>query len=318
MSRKLKQVRVVMIVLFMLFTKLVSAQIASPDDDPVIARIGDTVITMSQFKNQIKHLENVKDRLVIQRRYDVLDRMVTDILFSKEAIEKGLDKELAVTVIKNNPDAQQVEFLSKVYKTKYLGPPKISDQEAAEYYQSNLNKYNVPKVYGGLMVSISNKNIHGDDCTDKCKEAAQEIYTRLSNKDYETFAKLNEEVTKKYPDISVAFVPLSHWDGKFKEGTPYDKTLSEFTQLVKDQAKIVQEKDAIVVINLLSIYEPAVYKFEEVKNRVIADIERFKQQQIYNDTVKELAEKYKLQIYNMYVKQAVGVQTSKSEGKPSE
>ncbi|MBF0537501.1 MAG: hypothetical protein HQL03_04510 [Nitrospirae bacterium] len=328
MSRKLEWVRGASVILCMLLMVVLTAQVARGEDNPVVARIGDTVITLSQFKNQVNQTLSAKDRLSAQRFYDVLDDMITGILFSKEAVEDGLDKtQETMAAIKGVSEDKRVEILANAYKNKSLAPSKVTEKEAAEYYSNNLNLYNTPNIYSGIMFNVMKKDATDtdNDCTQTCKDVLQELYNRLSAKDYETVVKLKDELSEKYPDINILFILLSHWEGKVK-GSIYDNALKEFMQLKPGQVKIIQEKDFHIVINLTGIYEPPVYKFEELKNRVIADLERKDSQKKYNEAIKKLAEKYKLQVYPQYIEQLANEQRNnltapdgrKSEGKPHE
>ncbi|KJU86487.1 Peptidyl-prolyl cis-trans isomerase ppiD [Candidatus Magnetobacterium bavaricum] len=313
MSRQLERVKgVTGIFVRILLMLVLTVQFARGEDNPVVARIGETVITLSQVRGQMKQTLNVKHRPSTQQLYVLLDDMITGILFSKEAVEQGLDKEPEnMAALKGVSEDKRVDILVKSYKNKFLTVPRATDQEASDYYVNNLGLYNTPKIYNGFMFSVAPKAPNNSDpkdndkeCTGTCKEAAQAIYDRLiaNAKDYETVVKLKDEFAEKHPELDIFFALLSHWEGKVKNSA-YDNALKEFMQLQPGQVKIIEAKGMHVIINLAGVYDPPIYKFEEVKNRVISDIERKKSVEKQNEAIKKLAEKYKLQVYPKYIEQ---------------
>ncbi|MBV6340081.1 hypothetical protein [Candidatus Magnetobacterium casense] len=319
MSKQLKWARGVAGLLCILLMMVLTVHSARGEDDPVVAKIGDTVITLSKFTGQVKQKLSAKDQHRWQQINNVLDDMLTDILFSKEAVEEGLDKEPAnMTAIKDVSEDKRVEVLAGAYKAKFLIPVKVTEQEAAEFYVNNLNLYNMPKIYGGYMFSVEKKDVKDNDCTQTCKDLAQEVYSRFDSKfDTEAFIRLKEELTAKYPDLKIVLTQLSHWEGKVKDG-PYVKALKEFVQMKKGETKMSEAQDRYIVVSLTSIYEPEIYRFEEVKSRVIADMERNSLQKKYNETLKRLAEKYKLYVNPQFIELAAKELKNKPEDKSNE
>ncbi|MBF0317255.1 MAG: hypothetical protein HQL04_03695 [Nitrospirae bacterium] len=326
MSEQLKWVKgVTGILSCMLLMVVLTVQVARGEDDPVVARIGETVITLSRFKAQAKQALNARDRLSTQRLYDLLDDMMAGILFSKEAVEEGLDKEPEnMTALKGVPEDKRVNILANLYKNKLLTVQRPTEQEAADFYVNNLGMYNTPKIYNGFMFGVSRKTAGDKDSKDNdknyadtCKEAAEGIYNRITAKDYETVVKLRDDFTEKHPELNILFTPLSYWEGKIK-GSPYDNALKEFMQLQPGQVKLVLEKDMYVIVSLLGTYEPSIYKFEEIRSRVISDMERNRYQEKHNEALKRLSEKYKLQVYPQHIEQLLNEQKGKSEVKSNE
>lgn len=143
-------------------------------DTDILAKIGDEVITKADLEEALKGLP---ERTRIRLRDEVLDQLIEVKVFSKEAIEAGLDKE---SEFKDAMEKATKEILSKYYIKKNIDTrSEPAEEEIKAYYTEHKDQYLLPE--GVLIQEILVKN----------KEDAEDIMKKLKKgQSFETLVKL--------------------------------------------------------------------------------------------------------------------------------
>jgi parvulin-like peptidyl-prolyl isomerase len=153
----------------------------------VIAKIGDTTITLGQFAERLAaQSPYLRARYQSpERRKEFLDNMVRFELLSLEAQKRGLDKEAEVVRVRQQMMVQQM--MKEMFDDDGVKLADISDAEISAYYDQNKEEFNKPEQRRASHILFKDKG------------KAQTILNRLkasSPNDMELFRKLAEQNTE--------------------------------------------------------------------------------------------------------------------------
>jgi len=163
-------------------------------DDPVLAKIGDEQIKLSDLnriigyhdQNQRKAFEQAP-----QRRETLLRRIVQGRVIGKMAREKGLEK---IDEVKEQLEILSNDFLSQEYvKREIIAKIDVTEEDVNLYYKTHPNEFRTAEMVKASHILIkADKNASADD-KEKARGEAGDILKRV--KAGEDFAKLASEVS---------------------------------------------------------------------------------------------------------------------------
>jgi len=120
---------------------------AKAEQNEILARIGDTRITMSDFQRIIGYYDSEKQKMLKENpvfRATVLQRIVQGMVIAKKAKERGFDKQDA---IKEQVELLTNDFLATEYvKREVLDKLKTPDVDLKLYYDTHREEFSTPEL----------------------------------------------------------------------------------------------------------------------------------------------------------------------------
>ena len=112
----------------------------SPEDKGVVlASIGDSTITLSEFNERIASLPDRYRDVVKKRKNEYLQEMVNDTLLYQEAIRQNVHKDREVQELIE--EARRKIIVTRLLKDEVDDRIEISDEEVREFYEENSDRY---------------------------------------------------------------------------------------------------------------------------------------------------------------------------------
>lgn len=248
------------------------------DNNKVLAVVNGKEVTGEDYNLFINSLDPQLKAYFTQEEYnkDIVNELVYQQLLYEEAIENGVDKEEDFLKVLEKTK----QSMLKTYSLgKLLSTVEVTDEEMKDFYEKNKDLFKKGETAKASHILVDEE------------DKANEIYEKV--KDGDNFA----ELAKKFSTC-----PSSERGGElgeFQKGqmvkefedAVFSNEVGTITEPVKTQfgyhiIRIDDKKDASTL------------SFDEAKDRIYNELKRKKEQEVYNNKVDELKEKYKVEIKN--------------------
>lgn len=156
----------------------------------VVATVGSEVITMQDLDARIAKMPAYYQNMLKDRKKDVLEDMVLEILFYNEAKKRGLQNDKEVKEMLE--EAQKKIMVSKLVKDEIESKVSVSDKQVENYYNAHKDEYNIPERWKAAHILV------------KTEEEAKSVLAELAKgKSFEDLAKEKSQDTsaKKGGDL---------------------------------------------------------------------------------------------------------------------
>ena len=205
---------------------------------------------------------------------DVVNELVYQALLYEDAMEKGMDKEDEfIQVVEKTK-----ESMLKTYALgKLLATAEVKDEDIKKFYEENKDAFKQ-----GESADASHILVEEED-------KAREIYEKIKNGgDFEELAKEYSTCPSKEKGGNLGTFTKGQMVKEFEDAV-FENEVGTITEPVKTQfgyhiIKINQKNDAREL------------SFDEVKDRIVEQVRRQKEQEIYNEKITELKDKYEVKM----------------------
>ncbi len=205
---------------------------------------------------------------------DVVNELVYQALLYEDAMEKGMDKEDEfIQVVEKTK-----ESMLKTYALgKLLATAELKDEDIKKFYEKNKDAFKQ-----GESADASHILVEEED-------KAREIYEKIKNGgDFEELAKEYSTCPSKEKGGNLGTFTKGQMVKEFEDAV-FENEVGTITEPVKTQfgyhiIKINQKNDAREL------------SFDEVKDRIVEQVRRQKEQEIYNKRITELKDKYEVKM----------------------
>ncbi|MDU2502837.1 MAG: peptidylprolyl isomerase [Peptoniphilus harei] len=205
---------------------------------------------------------------------DVVNELVYQALLYEDAMEKGMDKEDEfIQVVEKTK-----ESMLKTYALgKLLATAEVKDEDIKKFYEKNKDAFKQ-----GESADASHILVEEED-------KAREIYEKIKNGgDFEELAKEYSTCPSKEKGGNLGTFTKGQMVKEFEDAV-FENEVGTITEPVKTQfgyhiIKINQKNDASEL------------SFDEVKDRIVEQVRRQKEQEIYNKKITELKDKYEVKM----------------------
>lgn len=210
-----------------------------------------------------------------QGRKNVLEQIVGFELIYNFAKETELDK---TEEFKSQMERLQKEFLTQMMMNKILSEVTVTEDEAKKHYEENTQMFSEPE-------NVSAKHILTKTEED-CKKIKEEITSGAIS--FEEAARKYSECPSKDNNGDLGAFARGMMVPEFEE-VAFNLTVGEVSDVVKTQFGYhlikVEEKN-----------EASVQNFDEIKDGVINQLIRERQERKYLDLIKDLRGKYSVEM----------------------
>ncbi|MDK7354788.1 peptidylprolyl isomerase [Peptoniphilus harei] len=205
---------------------------------------------------------------------DVVNELVYQALLYEDAIEKGMDKEDEfIQVVEKTK-----ESMLKTYALgKLLATAEVKDEDIKKFYEENKDAFKQAESADASHILVEEE------------DKAREIYEKIKNGgDFEELAKEYSTCPSKEKGGNLGTFTKGQMVKEFEDAV-FENEVGTITEPVKTQfgyhiIKINQKNDAREL------------SFDEVKDRIVEQVRRQKEQEIYNKKITELKDKYEVKM----------------------
>lgn len=205
---------------------------------------------------------------------DVVNELVYQALLYEDAMEKGMDKEDEfIQVVEKTK-----ESMLKTYALgKLLATAEVKDEDIKKFYEENKDAFKQAESADASHILVEEE------------DKAREIYEKIKNGgDFEELAKEYSTCPSKEKGGNLGTFTKGQMVKEFEDAV-FENEVGTITEPVKTQfgyhiIKINQKNDASEL------------SFDEVKDRIVEQVRRQKEQEIYNKKITELKDKYEVKM----------------------
>lgn len=205
---------------------------------------------------------------------DVVNELVYQALLYEDAMEKGMDKEDEfIQVVEKTK-----ESMLKTYALgKLLATAEVKDEDIKKFYEENKDAFKQEESADASHILVEEE------------DKAREIYEKIKNGgDFEELAKEYSTCPSKEKGGNLGTFTKGQMVKEFEDAV-FENEVRTITEPVKTQfgyhiIKINQKNPAKEL------------SFDEVKDRIVEQVRRQKEQEIYNKKITELKDKYEVKM----------------------
>jgi len=240
----------------------------TPEDKGVVlASIGDSTITLSDFNDRIANLPDRYRDVVKKRKDEFLQELVNDTLLYQEALRKNLHKDGEVQEMIE--EAKRKIIVTRLLKDEVDDRIEITDEEVREFYDKNSERYKTPEIMRvSHILLLSREDAEG---------VVEELSQGASFEDLAR-AKSVDPTAQRAGDIG--YFPKGQLMPDFEEACAGLE--------VGEVSGIVKTKLGYHVIKLTDRKEPEQVPIEKVDEDIRSRISAIKRQEAFNGLLDRL------------------------------
>ncbi len=241
----------------------------------VLARIGDTEITLADFNERIASLPPRYVDIVKKRKKEFLDEIINDTLLYQEALRTGLDKDKDVQKVIEQ--ARQKILIARLLKDRVDDEIEITDEEVIEYYNGNESLYMTPEIMRVSHILVPKQEDAEAILSELMKGASFDDLAR---------AKSVDPTAQRGGDI-----------GYFPEGQLMPKFEDACAQLeIGEISGVVKTKLGYHVIMLTDRRKPELRPLEQVEDDIRSRLRAVERQKLFNGMLGDLKDKTRIEV----------------------
>jgi len=259
---------------------------AFAQEDTVLAKIGDTKITMSDYNRIIGYYDEEKQKLLEQNpqfKATIIQRIVQGMVISKIARDNGFDKR---SDVKEQLQLLSNDLLASDYlKKEVVAKINVSAEDTQLYYKTHREEFTTPEMVKARHILIKVDKSASEEDKKKSKKKAEEILGRI--KAGEDFAKLATEVSddpgSKIKGGDLGFFPKGRMVPDFEKAA-FSLKPGEISDIIETQfgfhiIKVEERKDAVL--------EPYEKMKDKVKEKVLAYFRKARVEEFVEKAMKD-------------------------------
>lgn len=242
---------------------LIGTGFAEEESDPVLARMGERKITLSDLNRIIAYYPQDKQTQLLQNpqnKATLLRRVVQGMVLSQSARDEGFDKQADVR--------EQVEMLvndfiaTEYLRRKVVEKIVVTEDDMKSYYKTYQDDFKTPEMVKARHILIRvDKSASAED-KGKAKEKAGEILKKIkAGGDFVALAaEVSEDPGSKTKGGDLGFFARGRMMPEFEKAA--------FSLKVGEVSEVIETPYGFHIIKLEEKREAAIEPYEKVKERV--------------------------------------------------
>jgi peptidyl-prolyl cis-trans isomerase C len=249
-------------------------------EQPVLARVDDRVVTPAEFNDRLERLPEQFRDIIKKNKERYLDDFVIELLFYREALRRGIDKQKDTKEVLK--EARRKIVMAKYVEQEINNKIDVNEEEVRDYYEKNIKKFVTPEALRASHILV------------KTEEEAGEVLAQLTEgADFAELAKTKSiDITnRRGGDI-----------GYFTQG----QLVPEFEEAclkleVGQLSPVVKTSFGFHIVKLTDKKPAATKPFEEVKEQITKELRSQKRKEHFDRTVERLKNKATIEInYDLF------------------
>jgi peptidyl-prolyl cis-trans isomerase C len=261
---------------------------------PALAKVGGETITVDEFEAALSSLpEYTQKRMnTTEQKRKHLEKMIDEVLLLQEAEKRKLDQD---EEIRAKVDRYRNRLITeKLYREIASERSKVGDEEILAYYQEHKDRFQQKERIRARQILILLPPNAGPEKEAAAKRKAQEALKRVkAGEDFAVLAKEYSEgpAASRGGDL-----------GYFSRG----RMVPEFEEIafslkdVGDESDLVRTKFGFHIIELTGRQPAQELSLEEVKDRIVRQLESARRREVRQTLAAELREQASVEIQEGY------------------
>jgi len=267
----------------------------------VLAKVGDTVITLGDFEAELQALpEFTRSRLTTKdAKKKQLDKMIDELLLMKEAEARGLDKDPDIQ--KKLESYRKRMITEKLYQAVAQAESPVSEEEIKKYFEEHKDQFEEKEKIRVSQIMIM---VPPNADPEKEKEAKVKIEQALKRaKKGEDFSKLAQEYSEGGPTAGkggdLGYITKGRMMPEFETAAFSLKNVGDISDIVKTQF-------GYHIIKLTDRKPAHTQSLEEARDRIVRQIEAQRRRDARQNLPQELRKKVAIEIHDELLKDEPG------------
>ena len=260
-------------------------------DDPVVARIGDRKILLSDL-NRWMSFDTEEGRQVIEKdpkkKASLLRQIVTGMVIADEARKEGFDRRPEV---KENTELLVNNMLSMEYLDKIVAAKvEVTDEALKKYYEDNRQEFKQPERVRARHILVKVERTASDSERTAARGRAEKLLEQAkAGGDFAALAaEHSEDAGSKRKGGEVGPFPRGSMAPEFEEVA--------FSLKPGEVSGVVETDFGFHVIKVEERTEPSVQSYDEVKERIRRKVTVDMRRKAVNDYVEKLTKEKGVEI----------------------
>ena len=280
----------------------------APKGGPVLAEVAGTAITVEDFENELRSLpEHTRKRMNTgEEKKKHLDKMIEEILLLDEAQKRGLDRD---EEIQTKVERYRRRLITeKLYQEVAKEKAQVGEEEIQEYFQAHKERFVQKERIRVRQILILLPPNAGPEKEVEAKKKAEEVLLRA--KAGEDFAELAKEVSEG---------PAASRGGDlgyFSRGrmVPAFEEAAFDLKNDGDVSNVVRTKFGYHIIQLAGRQPAKELSIEEVRDRIVRQLESARRREVRQSLAKELRQQAKVEIREGYFEEEAPSEADDPDG----
>jgi len=263
---------------------MLSAAPLFAEEDPIVARIGEKKIMMSDLTRWMSY-DTEEGRKVIEKdpkkKASLLRQIVTSMVIADQARKEGFDQR---PDIRENTDLLVNNMLSMEYLDKIVAAKvEVTDEALKKYYDDNRKDFKQPERVRARHILVKAERTAPEAELKKARAKSEQLLKRV--KAGEDFAALasehSEDAGSKRKGGDVGFFPKGSMAPEFETAA--------FSLKPGEVSGIVQTDFGFHIIKVEERKEASFQPYDEVKDRIRKKVTIERKRQAVNDFVEAIS-----------------------------
>ncbi|RKY42987.1 MAG: hypothetical protein DRP85_01275 [Candidatus Makaraimicrobium thalassicum] len=247
----------------------------APQRGAVLATIGDTKITVSDFNERIANLPARYRDIVRKRKGEYLQGLVNDTLLYQEAVRKNIHKDKDVQKVIE--EAKKKILIARMLKDEVDDVINVTEEDIRDFYNSNRNKYMSPEVMRVSHILLPSK------------EEAENILEELAGGAcFEDMARAKSVDPTAQQAGDIGYFPRGQLMPEFEDACAR-LDIGEISGVVKT-------KLGYHIIKLTDRRNPQIRPLEQVTDSIKSHLRTIKRQKLFNELLERLRQSTTVEI----------------------
>lgn len=254
----------------------VSLGCARREDDKVLVRVGNRVISLREAKEKMARLPAYYQTIVSRDKKKFLDDLIAEELFYEEAVRQDLlkDKETQDVI----REAKKKIVIAKLIKKEVEDKVRVDDDAVKKYYEEHKGEFMSPEMWRASHVLVASG--------EEAQEIAKGINSGALKFEEVAGSRSLDATAKRGGDIG--YFAKGQLVPEFEEAC--------FSLNVGDPCQIVRTQFGYHVIKLTDRRPGKAEELEKVRAAIIDRLRRNAKKDLFGEFISNLREKYKVEV----------------------
>ncbi|MDP3804371.1 MAG: peptidyl-prolyl cis-trans isomerase [Candidatus Omnitrophota bacterium] len=247
----------------------------SSDDDRVLVRVSNKLITVKDFKSQIAKIPPYYRNVVEKDKKRYLDEVIVEMLLYEEAVRKGIGSDREIREVINQ--AKKKIIIAKLIKDEVEDKMNATDDEMRKYYEARKDEFKTPELWRASHILVASER--------EAKDVLDELAKGAKFEDLAS-ARSTDATASRGGDV-----------GYFRAGQVVPDFENTCIKLSMGQtSEIVRTQFGYHIIKLTDKKEAGLQSYEEAKRSIENELKRKKRNELFSKLVLSLKDKYGVEI----------------------
>ncbi len=262
---------------------------------PVLAKVAGEVITVDEFEREVRSLpEYTRKRMeTAEQKERHLKKMIDEILLLQEAKRRGLDEDEEV---REKVERYRSRLITeKLYREVAAERSQVGEEEILAYYQEHKDRFRQKERIRARQILILLPPKAGPEEEAEAEKKAKEVLAKVkAGEDFATLAKQYSEGPTASRGGDLGFFSRGRMVPEFEE-------IAFSLEEVGDTSDVVRTKFGLHIIQLTGRQPARELALEDVKDRIVRQLESAKRREIRQSLAEELRQEGGVEIDEAYL-----------------